>query len=609
MDIKKHTKNTTLAPKPTLESSPSPQAQKNNSGLVSPRFALFKKIILVIGVSVVSFFTILLIIRLAYAGRIYQGVWGNGAYLGGLTKKQAIELLNKQADNYIKDHVITVIADDSTWRINSRDIDAGFDNEKLINEVYQLGRSGSIYDRFIEEASLFLGLHPRDNYEVSFDPQKLDHFSINIAENINTPVRNASYSFNNGSIAIEPEQIGSRLDLQALNQALVEHLGSQSNAPITIRAKNIVPLIMATELENGKQKINAYAKQSVQLEYGESSWQIDRQQILDWIRVVAISSDVFQTSQLKNYYQLKDQTISYEPDPKPIGIYLNDIAKKINREAQDARLTITNGRASIFTQSVDGRKLNIATSTDSIIRAITQDRDKSVTLTVDVKKAAVSDDNIDSLGIKELLSDGYTLFPGSSADRNTNIRIGASRYNGVLLKPGQEFSFGDYLGPIGPEQGYKQSKVILEGRLENEYGGGLCQVSTTAFRAALLAGLPITERHNHAFAVSYYTAPYGTPGVDATIYYPGVDFKFRNDTDAHLLIQTEMIGTNLHFRFFGTKKKEGVIRGPSFISGNSDPNQPSRTVFYRDVVVNGAVTKTDSFYTSYKSAKDFPPVN
>lgn len=568
-----------------------------------------KSIFVLISVAILSLIAFLFLLRIAYTGRIYQGVWGNGVYLGGLTKKQAVEVLDKQTSAYLKDHTVTIQAGDASWKINTADIDAGYANAKLVDEVYLLGRSGSIYHRFVEETSLFLGLHPHDNYAVGFDPQKLDHYTINMAETVNSPVRNANYSFDSGNVAITAEQTGQRLDLANLNQALIDHLGGQKDSAVILTPKEISPLVTAADLENGKTKINAYARQDIGLTYAGSNWQIDRQQILDWIRVVAISSDVFQTSQLDNYYQLSDKVISYEPDPKPINVYLSGIAKRINREAQDAKLTIADGRATVFARSQDGRKLNVAASTNDIIKAITQEGNKNVALTVDVKKAAVSDDNIEALGIKDLLSDGVTTFPGSSADRNTNIRIGASRYNGVLLKPGQEFSFGDYLGPIGPEQGYKQSKVILEGRLENEYGGGLCQVSTTTFRAALLAGLPITERHNHAFAVSYYTAPYGVPGVDATIYYPGVDFKFRNDTGAYILIQTEMSGTTLHFRFYGTKKKEGVIRGPNFVSGNSDPNQPSRTVFYRDVVADGATIKTDTFYTNYKSAKDFPPVH
>lgn len=568
-----------------------------------------RKILAIIFVAVIGFILILLIIRLAYTGRIYQGVWGNGVYLGGLTKKQAVELLNKQTNAYLSGHEIKLQAGNSKWVVKTADIDVRYDNAELVEELYLLGRSGSIYRRFTEELQLFIGLTPKDNYKISFDPVKLDHYSINIAENTNSPVRNASYKFDQGNIMIEPEKAGSRLDLSNLNQALIDHLGGQKDSVVILTPKEIAPLVNQTTLENGKQQINTYASSDVSLSYGENNWQIHRQQILDWIRVVAISSDVFKSDQMMNYYPRSGASISYEPDKKMIADYLTTTSKAINRPAQDAKLTIVDGRATVFVRSVDGRELNISSSTELIAKAITGQAERHVPLNVDVKKAAVSDDNIEALGIRELLSEGVTIFPGSSADRNTNIRIGASRYNGVLLKPGQQFSFEDYLGPIGPEQGYKQSKVILEGRLENEYGGGLCQVSSTAFRAALLAGLPITERYNHAFAVSYYTAPYNVPGVDATIYYPGVDFKFRNDTDAHILIQTEMVGTTLKFRFYGTKKKEGVIRGPNFVSGSSDANQPSRTVFYRDVVVDGKVTKTNTFYTNYKSAKDFPPVN
>jgi vancomycin resistance protein YoaR len=177
----------------------------------------------------------------------------------------------------------------------------------------------------------------------------------------------------------------------------------------------------------------------------------------------------------------------------------------------------------------------------------------------------------------------------------------------VVLKPGETFSFGKLLGDVGPETGYVPELVILADHEEKQYGGGLCQVSSTAFRAALAAGLPITERHNHSFAISYYTWPYSAPGVDATIYYPQVDFKFVNDTGHYLLMQTTMKGTDLKFDFFGTKTKSGAIRGPEFISGDSDTTKPSHTVFYRDVLdLDGKVIKTDTFNTYYKSSKDFP---
>ena len=208
--------------------------------------------------------------------------------------------------------------------------------------------------------------------------------------------------------------------------------------------------------------------------------------------------------------------------------------------------------------------------------------------------------------LKELIGEGVSYFPGSTWQRLQNIRVGTARYQGVLIKPGQVFSFGEYLGEVGPAQGYAESKVILDGKQEFQYGGGLCQVSSTMFRAALNAGLPIVQRTNHAFQVSYYTQPYGIPGVDATIYYPAVDLKFKNDSSRHILVQTELIGTTLYFRFYGTKEKEGRVRGPFFNFGSLDPNSPSQTTFYRDIMQNGQVVKTDSFTTYYKSALDFP---
>jgi vancomycin resistance protein YoaR len=178
----------------------------------------------------------------------------------------------------------------------------------------------------------------------------------------------------------------------------------------------------------------------------------------------------------------------------------------------------------------------------------------------------------------------------------------------VLLAPGQVFSFGSLLGPVDAAHGYAPGLVII-GNIETpQYGGGLCQVSSTAFRAALQAGLPILERSGHAFAISFYTWPYGVPGVDATIYYPQVDMKFQNDTGHYMLITTTMnkSASTLKFDYYGTKTKVGVIRGPYFITGSNDSTQASHTVFYRDVEdLSGNVLKTDTFNTYYQPSTNF----
>jgi vancomycin resistance protein YoaR len=230
-----------------------------------------------------------------------------------------------------------------------------------------------------------------------------------------------------------------------------------------------------------------------------------------------------------------------------------------------------------------------------------------VALNLTVSQPAVREDNLADLGIVEQISEGETYFPGSPSTRLINVRAGASKFNNVLLAPGEQFSFGKLLGAVDASTGYVPELVILGDHEEKQYGGGLCQVSSTAFRAALAAGLPINQRVNHSFAISYYTWPYSAPGVDATIYYPDVDFKFTNDTGHYILMQTHMQGVDLKFDFFGTKTKTGAIRGPDFISGTTDTTKPSHTVFYRDVLdLAGKVIKTDTFNTYYKSSLDFP---
>ena len=265
------------------------------------------------------------------------------------------------------------------------------------------------------------------------------------------------------------------------------------------------------------------------------------------------------------------------------------------------------GKLTVTRASIEGLKLDQDAAVEVITTAVGLSGSRNLKLKAAVTQADVREDNLDQLGIKELISEGQTFFPGSPSTRLTNVRAGANRFNGVLLKPGEVFSFGALLGDVGPQTGYVPELVILGDHEEKQYGGGLCQVSSTAYRAALLAGLPIVERHNHSFAISYYTNPYGVPGVDATIYYPQVDFKFKNDTPGYILIQTTMVGTSLTFDYYGTKTKSGAIRGPEFVTGSNDVTKPSHTVFYRDILdVTGNVTKTDTVNTYYESSLNFP---
>jgi len=232
-------------------------------------------------------------------------------------------------------------------------------------------------------------------------------------------------------------------------------------------------------------------------------------------------------------------------------------------------------------------------------------KETSVTLALKTVAVEVREDNIQELGIVELVGRGQSDFSGSSSSRKHNIVIGASKFNGVLVAPKEEFSFNEYLGPVDASGGFLPELVIKPGKLVKEYGGGLCQVATTAFRAMLYSGAPITERKNHAFAVHYYDWPFGGSGVDATIYPPHPDLRFKNDTGKYILIQTYISGNRLIFDFYGTKGDRSVeIENPQYLEKNSDGS--SKTIFYRNIYKGDKLIKRDSFTSFYKPASEFP---
>ncbi|MCK4919362.1 MAG: VanW family protein, partial [Candidatus Pacebacteria bacterium] len=200
---------------------------------------------------------------------------------------------------------------------------------------------------------------------------------------------------------------------------------------------------------------------------------------------------------------------------------------------------------------------------------------------------------------------GESNFAGSPSNRRHNITVGAAKFQGVLIGPDDTFSFNTALGNVGPKEGYLPELVIKKGETIPEYGGGLCQVSTTTFRGAVLAGLEITERKNHAYPVQYY-APQGT---DATIYPPHPDLQFKNNTPAYILIQTKIIGNKLYFDFYGSDDgREIKTKGP--VIYDKKPDGSMKSVWTQQVYdENKELLFEKKFYSIYKSPNLYPHKN
>lgn len=292
---------------------------------------------------------------------------------------------------------------------------------------------------------------------------------------------------------------------------------------------------------------------------------------------------------IREYTDKEDVRISSEGMEE----YLVSISPLVNIQPVNAKLKLANGKAEEFVPSEYGRRLDIDASKRVISDAIIKGR-KEVTLPVEIIEPAITLNRVNELGITTLIGRGESDFKGSPLSRIHNIKIGSAKYNGEILKPGETFSFNSILGEVDEQSGYQPELVIKKGELTYEYGGGLCQVSTTLFRAAIMAGLPILERMPHSFPVRYYDPQ----GFDATIYPGVVDLKFKNDTSNHILIQSRVEGTKLIFDIYGpTDSRKIVLEGP--FQYDQKNNGSMKAHFIRKTYQGDLLVKEERFDSNY----------
>ena len=231
----------------------------------------------------------------------------------------------------------------------------------------------------------------------------------------------------------------------------------------------------------------------------------------------------------------------------------------------------SSGRLQVVVPSQTGLALDVEGTARAVADAVALGRNR-VQAQFKVVEPVVGTDNPEVYGIRELVASGTTWFKGSSASRIHNIELTTSQLYNVMVPPGADFSFNDTVGAITAANGYADSAIIWGDRTAVGVGGGVCQVSTTLFRAAFDGGFPIVERYNHGYVVSWY----GQPGKDATIYSPYVDFRFRNDTGAWILIQPrlDLAQGTLTFDIFGTAFDRVVTVSKPVISDVIEPEEP-----------------------------------
>lgn len=367
----------------------------------------------------------------------------------------------------------------------------------------------------------------------------------------------------------------------------------------TSESENIILKVSNFEEEISKKEISEWVEISTNLVY-DNSYNSEIENIN-----FCYSQDFFCffSQDIEKKYHLKNIGIQ-KIDPSKIETFLTDLARRCDKDPINAKLQIKDGRVVAFEQSKNGIKLDIPKSTQ-LLSSIINDEEK-LTREVDLLfveiEPKIKEDKISQLGINDLIGEGKSNFRGSPKNRIHNIKVATGRFDGILLAPGEEFSFVEILGEVDGEHGYLPELVIKNDKTEPEFGGGICQVSTTAFRAAIYSGLEITARRNHAYPVSYYNPQ----GMDATIYIPRPDLRFINNTPGNILIQTKLDGTELTFQFYGTDDSRKIeIDGPHITERNPDGSM--KTYFTQKVTSSdGKIVLDETFRSSYDSPDKYP---
>ncbi len=556
-----------------------------------------------------------------YANRIFPGVSMLGVDMGGLTPEEAEQVISISFP-YPQNGKITLQYQDKTWDYTPAALGLTLDPKASAGNAFAVGREGSYFHKvntILTAARSSVILTPTYVYD-----QRLTSVVLGqIASQVNHALIEADITVSGVDVKIRSGETGRELDQMESLQKITHMMSTMQSGPVDLVVKTTEPAVVDVEKTGAiiKKILSApltFSMPSDQAE-GLGPWSIDPQTLSGMLSLGRVPEGDRYVYRVEINNQL-------------LLTYLNNLANKTNLLWRNARFIFNDNerKLDLLEPAVIGRSLNVS-STIGIVQQKIAAGEHDVTLVFDYQKPEVRDDaTTASLGIKELVRAETTYFYGSSADRVQNISAAAARFHGLLVAPGETFSMAKALGDISLDNGFAEALIIYGGRTIKGVGGGVCQVSTTLFRAAFFAGFPIVERHPHAYRVSYYEKTAGNhidpkmAGMDATVYVPYVDFRFTNDTQYWLLMETYVNPekSSITWKFYSTKDGREVkadFSGPTNIVEAPEPLYKENPELKKneikqidwqadgaDVVVRRSVTRngqpylTDEFHTHYQ---------
>lgn len=518
-----------------------------------------------------------------YQDRIYPNITINGFDVGGMTRAEAIDTLPGQITVDTPKSVEIILSEDTTISSSSAELGIVPAYNKAIDEAYLHGRSSTWHKQLLFPLT---ALRNKINIDTSIDfsEQKLQKLIDITNKNLATGYPAEATLQQSGApytLEVDPGQSGETVDETAFKQTFTDQLTTETKT-ITIepQLQTVFETLDEDQLKTATDRAKNLIDAQIIVQGPDFSITVNDQTIIDLLTFPEGWNETKIATLVDSWQE------TYQREPKdPVFEYNAETLEVTAFEPPQTGLQVKTAETAQLLQqtlekleSEDTNRLTIDLQTD-----ITQP-DKPLAETND-------------LGINELIGFGDSEYDHSIPSRIHNVSLTSERITALIIPPGEEFSFNQSLGEVSRATGFQPAYVIKDGQTQLGDGGGVCQVSTTVFRAVLDAGLDITRRIPHSYRVSYYELNQ-KPGVDATVYSGNIDLRFINDTDQHILIHSEADTDELYMKteIYGTSDGRTTeitdheiwdYRPPLPDQYITDPSLPTGVVKQIDWAVSG----------------------
>lgn len=516
-----------------------------------------------------------------------EGAFYPGTAVGGVDISQRS---HGEARALLQDHFAAFentaadfVYGEQTWNASLAQLGFEIDYDATLEAAYQHGRNGDMLDRY---TSVLISPDQR-SFPLIYtrDETRLRAFLSQIGTEIIGAARDARLYRSGTSVEILPNRDGRQLNIDQAVADTTNIIESASRGTVTLQDVTVVSQITVDGLEPLRQLAQTMISAPVTIQDGSSTWTVGTDMLIDALVLPP-------EGELTEPYLDKDN----------LAAGLQVIADEVYAAPQNAVLG-WNGGVEVIESEVNGYQVNVEQLAGDLIEAAKQEGKRAVRLPFNELLADVRSDNLDELGINDMVAEGTSSFAGSSYERAENVRVSCRKLTHTLIPPGGVFSFNDSLGRISLDNGFVEGKIIQGDWVVSDIGGGACQASTTVFRAALYAGFDFEEWNYHNFRLGFYEQDGTPPGLDAAIYQPNddseweLDLKFSNPTDGWILLEMGSEDDVAYTRLYGTPPGWEVDVSVPYISDPIKPDGPLEKE--DDQVKPGERMKTQSAAPGY----------